>query len=99
MADAADQKELKSAKRGRPKKEIVQTTSAEYVKPACGQSTAKSWVNLFKPSLRDDSFGVVWAERLRNIARITVIDSVRSSQLACKVCLRKIKNLCELLEF
>ena len=74
-------------------------TSAEYVKPTCGQSTAKSFVNLFKPSLRDDSLGVVWAERLRNIAGITVIDSVRSSQLACNVCLRKIKNLCELLQF
>ena len=56
-------------------------------------------MNLFKPSLRDDSFGVVWAERLRNIAGITVNDSVRSSQLACNVCLRKIKNLFELVEF
>ena len=74
--------------------------SAEYGKPTCGQSTAKSFVNLLRPSLRDDLFGVVWAEHLRNIAGITVIDSVRSSQLACiNVCLRKIKNLCELLEF
>ena len=38
-------------------------------------------------------------ERLGNIAGITIIDNVRSSQLACNVCLRKIKNLCELLEF
>ena len=52
-----------------------------------------------KTVVRDYSFGVVWAERLKNIAGITVIDSVRSSQLACNVCLRKIKNLCELLEF
>ena len=49
--------------------------------------------------VRDDSFGVVWAERLRNIAGIAVIDSVMSSQLACNVCLRKIKNFFELVEF
>ena len=99
----ADRKELKTVKRGRPKKE----NCANDVCRVCetnlwvkyGSSTAKSFVNLFKPSLRDDSFGVVWAERLRNIAGITIIDNVRSSQLACNVCLRKIKNLCELLEF
>lgn len=99
----ADRKELKTVKRGRPKKE----NCANNVCRVCetnlwvkyGSSTAKSFVNLFKPSLRDESFGVVWAERLRNVAGITVIDSVRCSQLACNVCFRKIKNLCELLEF
>ena len=68
----ADRKELKSAKRGRPKKE----NCANDVCRVCetnlwvkyGSCTAKSFVNLFKPSLRDDSFGVVWAEHLRNIA-------------------------------
>ena len=99
----ADRKELKTVKRGRPKKE----NCANNVCRVCetnlwvkyGSSTAKSFVNLFKPSLRDESFGVVWAERLRNVAGITVIDSARCSQLACNVCFRKIKNLCELLEF
>ena len=99
----ADRKELKSAKRGRPKKENCVNDVCRVCETNLwvkyGSSTAKSFVNLFKPSLRDDSFGVVWAEGLRNIAGITVIDSVRSSQLACNVCLRKIKNLCELLEF
>ena len=93
----ADREELKTVKRGRPKKE----NCANNVCRVCDLwvSTAKSFVNLFKPSLRDESFGVVWAERLRNVAGTTVIDSVRCSQLACNVCLRKIKNLCELLEF
>ena len=40
----------------------------------------------------------VWAECLRNTAGIKVIDSVKSSKLACNVCLGNIKNLCELLE-
>ena len=94
----ADREEFKTVKRGRPKKE----NCANNVCRVCDLwvSTAKLFVNLFKPSLRDESsFGVVWAERLRNVAGITVIDSVRCSQLACNVCLRKIKNLCELLEF
>ena len=99
----ADRKELKTVKRGRPKKENcandVCRVCETNLRVKYGSSTSKSFVNLFKPSLRDESFGVVWAERLRNIAGITVIDSVRSSQLACNVCLRKIKNLCELLEF
>ena len=93
----ADREELKTVKRGRPKKE----NCANNVCRVCDVwvSTAKLFVNLFKPSLRDESFGVLWAERLRNVAGITVIDSMRCSQLACNVCLRKIKNLCELLEF
>ena len=94
----ADRKELKTVKRGRPKKENCANDVCRVCKTNLwvkyGSSTAKSFVNLFKPSLRDDSFGVVWAERLRIIAGITVIDSVRSSQLACNVCLRKMKNLC-----
>ena len=61
----ADRKKLKTVKRGRPKKE----NCANDVCRVCetnlwvkyGSSTAKSFANLFKPSLRDDSFGVVWA--------------------------------------
>ena len=79
----ADLKELKTVKRGRPKNE----NCANNVCRVCetnlwvkyGSSMANSFVNLFKPSLRDESFGVVWSERPRNIAGITVIDSVRSS--------------------
>jgi len=57
----ADRKELKTVKRGRPKKE----NRANNVCRVCetnlwvmyGSSTAKSFLNLFKPSLRDESFG------------------------------------------
>ena len=93
----ADRKEVKTLKSSRRKKEncendicrVCQTNlSVKY-----GSSTAKSFVNPFKPFLRNESFGIVWAERLRNIAGITVIDSVGSSQLVCNVCLKKIKSV------
>lgn len=63
------------------------------LKVAYGTTTAKTWVNLFKPSQRQESFGIVWAERLRKEAGLKIVDS------ECKVCYRKINNLCELLEF
>ena len=92
----ADRKEVKTLKRGRRKKENCENDVCRVcqanLRVKYGSSTAKSFVNLFKPSLRNDSFGVVWAERLRNIAGITVIDSVGSSQLVCNVYLKKIKN-------
>ena len=96
----ANRKKLKSAKRGRPKKE----NCANDVCRVCETNLWSKYGKIICESFQavftgDDSFGVVWAERLRNIAGITVIDSVRSSQLACNVCLRKIKTLCELLEF
>ena len=52
-------------------------------------------MNLFKPSLRNESFDLALCGL--NVfgillAGITVIDSVGSSQVACNVCLRKIKN-------
>ena len=50
----------------------MQTTSVECVKTNLrveyGSSTGESFVNLFKPALRNESFGVVWAERVRNIS-------------------------------
>ena len=92
----AHRKEVKTVKSGRRKKENCRNDVCRVcqtnMRVKYGSSTAKSFVNLLKPPLRNESFGVVWAERLRNIAGITVIDSVRSSQLACNVCLRKIKN-------
>ena len=60
---------------------------------------AKSCINLFKPSLRSDTFGVVWADRLREVVGINVNSFPGFSQLACSVCARKIKNCCELVEF
>ena len=76
MADVADRKELKSAKRGCPKKE-------NCAKDVCRVWETNLWSKYGKIicesfSLRDE-FNVLWAERLRNIAGITVIDSVRSS--------------------
>ena len=92
----ADRKEVKTLKRGRRKKENCENDVCRVcqtnLRVKNGSSTAKSFVNLFKPSLRNESFGVVWAESLRNIAGITVIDTVGSSQLVCNVCLKKIKN-------
>ena len=89
----ADRKEVKTLKRDRRKKENcekdVYRVCQTNLRVKYGSSTAKSFVNLFKPSLRNESFGVVWAERLRNIAGSKVIDSVGSSQLVCNVCLKK----------
>ena len=47
------------------------------------QPYGKSFCESFKLSLRDDSLSVVWAERVRNITGIKVIDSLKSSQVAC----------------
>ncbi len=58
----------------------------------------KSFINIFKPSSRQESLGVVWADRLLLIG-IRVENSVHSSQVVCNVCGRKIKNLCELFSF
>ena len=60
---------------------------------------AKSCINLFKPSLRSDTFGVVWAERLREVVGINGNSFPGFLQLGCSVCARKIKNCCELVEF
>ena len=60
---------------------------------------AKSCINLFKPSLRSDTFGVVWAERLREVVGINVNSFPGFLQLGCGVCAIKIKNSCELVEF
>ena len=91
---AYDRKEVKTVKRGLPKKENcandVCRVCETNLKVKYGNSTAKSFVSNFKSSLRNESFGVVWAERLQNVAGITVRDSVGSSQHACNVCLRKI---------
>ena len=93
--------EIKKPQRGRPKKKdncngvcrVCQTNlKIEY-------GNAKSCINLFKPSLRSDTFGVVWAERLREVVGINVNSFPGFSQLACSVCARKIKNCCELVEF
>ena len=48
MDKPGDRKESKTVKRGRPeiRQKIVQTTSAEYVKPTCGSSTAAVRQNL-----------------------------------------------------
>ena len=59
---------------------------------------AKSCINSFKPSLKSDTFGVVWAERLKEVVGIDVNNFSGFSQLACSVCARKIKNCCELVE-
>ena len=91
----SDRKKVKTVKRGCPKKEncandiciVCQTNlRAEY-----GSNTGKSFMNLFKPALRNESFGIVWAVHLRNISGHYGL--VGSSQVACNVCLRKIKNL------
>lgn len=44
-------------------------------------------------------FSVVWVERIRNVAGFETVSSLGSSQLAFKVCCRKMNNLCESLEF
>ena len=89
----ANRKEVKTLKRGRCKKEDCENDVCRVcqtnLRVKYGSSTAKSFVNLFKPTLRNESFGVVWAG---NIAGITVIDSGGSLQLVCNVCLKKIKN-------
>ena len=66
--------EIKKPQRGHPKKKdncngvcrVCQTNlKIEY-------GNAKSCINLFKPSLRSDTFRVVWAERLREVVGINV---------------------------
>ena len=51
--------------------------------------STKSFVNLFRPLLRKNSFGVIFAERLRNVKYFE-----NSSQLVCNMCVRKIKHCC-----
>ena len=99
----ADAPHIVEKKRGRPKKEadsnnICRVCKAN-LKVAYGTTAAKTWVNLFKPSQRQESLGIVWAERLRKVAGFKIVDSLSSSKVVCKVCYRKISNLCELLEF
>ena len=93
--------EIKKPQRGRPKKKdncygvcrVCQTNlKIEY-------GNAKSCINLFKLSLKSDTFGVVWAEWLIAVVGINVNSFPGFSQLACSVCARKIKNCCELVEF
>ena len=93
--------EIKKPQRGRPKKKdncngvcrVCRTNlKIEY-------GNAKSCINLFKLSLRSDTFGVVWAERLREVVGINVNSFPGFLQLGCSVCAIKIKNCCELVEF
>jgi len=58
----------------------------------------KSFINLFKPSGRQESLGVVWANSLQSLG-INVENSCNLSQVLCNVCGRKIKNLCELFSY
>ena len=68
------------------------------LKVTYGNCVAKSCVNIFKPSARKETFGVVLSETLKNVG-ITVNASDNDSQVACNACYRKIKNLDELLQF
>ena len=67
------------------------------LKVTYGHCVAKSCVNIFKPSARKETFGVVLRETLKNVG-ITV-NASDDSQVACNACYRKIKNLGELLQF
>ena len=58
----------------------------------------KSFINIFKPSSRQETFGTVWADCLSLIG-IRVENSVNNSKVVCNICGRKIKNLCELFSF
>ena len=93
---------MEKAKRGRPHKENscndVCRVCETNLKVTYGNCVAKSCVNLFKPSGRKETFGIVLNESLKNVG-ITVLSSNKYSQLACNACYRKIKNLCELFEF
>ncbi|KAJ7385997.1 hypothetical protein OS493_012330 [Desmophyllum pertusum] len=53
-----------------------------------GNCGTKSCVNLFKPSTRKESSGVVWSATLKNVG-FTVVDSLNVSQLMCNGCFRK----------
>ena len=93
---------MEKAKRGRPKKENncneVCRICQVNLKLTYGNFGTKSCVNLFKPSTRKETFGVVWCESLKNLG-ISIVDSPSDSQLACNGCYTKIKNLCELFQF
>ena len=52
--------------------------------------STKSCENLFRPSLKRKSFGVVWTMNDQEMW----LDP-HSSQLVCNVCVRKIKNCCD----
>ena len=45
--------------------------------------------NLFKPSLRSNSFDVIWEKKLTDVVGNNVKNRLGSSQLACSVCIRK----------
>ena len=63
--------------------------------------STKYCVNLFRPSLKKKSFGVVClTERLPNVAGIHIKRNFEnSSQLVFNVCVRKSKNCCNNGEF
>ena len=89
-----DDFEIKKPKRGRPKKrdncnEVCRVCQSNL---KIEYGNAKSCINLFKPSLKSDTFGVVWAGRLREVVGIDVNNFPGFSQLACSVCARKLKT-------
>ena len=53
----------------------------------------KSCISLFKPSLKSDTFGNVWAGRLREVVGINENNFPGFSQLACSVCARENKTV------
>ena len=90
------------AKRGRPTKENncneVCRICNLNLRVTYGDCGTKSCGNLFKPSTRKETFGVVWSERLKNVGFI-LLTVPGVSQVVCNGCCRKIKNFYELFHF
>ncbi len=90
------------AKRGRPKKENncneVCRICNLNLRVTYGDCGTKSCANLFKPSTRKETFGVVWSERLKNVG-FTLFNVTGVSQVVCNGCCRKINNFYELFHF
>ena len=64
-----------------------------------GKQSHSSSENLFKPSKRQDCFGVQLSEICSQVGLPLVKDSLRFSDRVCNPCGRKIRNLGQLYEF